>query len=112
MKTILVLGAGTGGIITARELSRHSGNEDDINLLNILVFEKEETSVYSPSLPWVMVGKSKNEEITERTDRLEVSGLEVIKGEIEDLDPENITVKVNGKEYKGDHMVISLGIEQ
>src|SRR5690606_4358097 len=28
------------------------------------------------------------------------------------IDPENISVSVNGKEYKGDHMVISLGIEQ
>ncbi len=112
MKTILVLGAGQGGIVTARELSKHSGNEEDINLVKILVFEKEETSVYSPSLPWIMVGKSKKEEITERTDKLDASGLEVIKGEIENLDPENLTVNVKGKQYKGDHMVVSLGVEQ
>lgn len=112
MKTVLVLGAGTGGIVTARELSRHSGNEDDINLLNILVFEKEETSVFSPSLPWVMVGKRISEDITKRTEKIEASGLEVIKGEIESIDPVLITIRVNGREYKGDHMVISLGIEQ
>lgn len=112
MKTILVLGAGTGGIITARELSRHSGNEDEINLLKILVFEREETSIFSPSLPWVMVGKRLSEDISKRTDKIEASGLEVIKGEIESIDPAHITVTVNGKEYKGDHMVISLGIEQ
>src|SRR6056297_369475 len=103
MKTILVLGAGTGGIVTARELSRHSGNEEDINLLKILVFEKEETSVYSPSLPWMMVGKSKKEEITERTDKLDASGLEVIRGEIENIDPGNLSVTVKGKQYRGDH---------
>ena len=112
MKTILVLGAGQGGIVTARELSRHSGNEEDINLVKILVFEKEETNVYSPSLPWVMVGKSKEAEITERTDKLDASGLEVIKGEIENIDPENITVTVKGKQYKGDHMIVSLGVAQ
>jgi len=112
MKTILVLGAGTGGIITARELSRHSGNEDDINLLNILVFEKEESSVFSPSLPWVMVGKRLSEDISKRTDLIGASGLEIIKGEIESIDPAHITVTVNGQEYKGDHMVVSLGIEQ
>lgn len=112
MKTIFVLGAGQGGIVTARELSKHSGNEEDINLVKILVFEKEETNVYSPSLPWVMVGKSKQEEITERTDKLDASGLEVIKGEIEDIDPKNIAVTVKGKQYKGDHMVVSLGVEQ
>lgn len=112
MKTILVLGAGTGGIVTARELSKHSGNEEDINLVKILVFEKEEISVYSPSLPWVMVGKSKQKEITERTDKLDASGLEVIKGEIQKIDPKNIAVTVKGKEYRGDHMVVSLGVDQ
>ncbi|MBZ9630789.1 FAD-dependent oxidoreductase [Salegentibacter sp. LM13S] len=112
MKTILVLGAGTGGIVTARELSKRSGNEEDITLVKILVFEKEETSVYSPSLPWVMVGKSKQEEITERTDKLDASGLEVIKGEIENIDPQNISVTVKGKQYQGDHMVVSLGVAQ
>jgi sulfide:quinone oxidoreductase len=112
MKNILVLGAGQGGIVTARELSRHSGNEEDINLIKILVFEKEETNVYSPSLPWIMVGKSKQEEITERTDKLDASGLEVIKGEIENIDPENLTVTVKGKQYRGDHMVVSLGVAQ
>lgn len=112
MKTILVLGAGQGGIVTARELSKHSSNEEDINLVKILVFEKEETSVYSPSLPWVMVGKSKQEEITERTDKLDASGLEVIKGEIENIDPENISITVKGKQYKGDYMVVSLGVAQ
>jgi sulfide:quinone oxidoreductase len=59
LKTILVLGAGMGGTVTARTLSRLSGNEEDINLMKILVFEKEETSLYAPSLPWLMVGKSK-----------------------------------------------------
>ena len=112
MKTILVLGAGTGGIVTARELSRHSGNEEDINLVRILVFEKEEATVYSPSLPWVMVGKSKPGEITGRTEKLKAAGLEVIKGEITAIDPRNIEVTVNGKQYKGDFMVISLGVEQ
>ncbi|HSP40745.1 MAG TPA: FAD-dependent oxidoreductase [Gillisia sp.] len=112
MKTILVLGAGTGGIVTARELSKHSGNEDDINLVNILVFEKEERSVFAPSLPWIMVGQRKPEEVYESYKKLDASGLEIIKGEIENVDPENITVTVNGKLYKGDYMVVSLGVEQ
>lgn len=80
--------------------------------MKILVFEKEETNVYSPSLPWVMVGKSKQEEMTKRTDKLDASGLEIIKGEIEYINPKKITVTVKGKQYSGDHMVVSLGVEQ
>lgn len=112
MKTILVLGGGTGGVVTAKEIARHSGNEEDITLVRILLFEKEETSVFSPSLPWLMVGKRKQKEITEKIDRLQTSGLEVIKGEIENIDPQDISVTVKGEKYKGDHMVISLGVEQ
>ena len=112
MKTVLVLGAGTGGIVTARELIKHSGNEEDINLVKILVFEKGETSLFSPSLPWVMVGNRKQEEITKSINKLAASGLEVIQGDIENIDPENISVTVKGKQYKGDHMVVSLGVEQ
>ncbi|MGM0391634.1 MAG: NAD(P)/FAD-dependent oxidoreductase [Bacteroidota bacterium] len=112
MKTILILGAGTGGIITAREISRYSGNEEDITLVKILVFEKEEKSVFSPSLPWLMVGDRKPKQLYENIKKLNAAGLEVINGEIEAVDPKNISVKVNGKEYKGDYMVVSLGVEQ
>ena len=112
MKTILILGAGTGGITTAKEISRYSGNEEDITLVKILVFEKEEKSVFSPSLPWLMVGDRKPKQLYENIKKLNAAGLEVINGEIEEVDPESISVKVNGKEYKGDYMVVSLGVEQ
>ncbi|MCX2741446.1 NAD(P)/FAD-dependent oxidoreductase [Pontibacter anaerobius] len=112
MKRILVLGAGTGGVVTARELSKNSGNEEGINLLEIIVFEKEEKSLYSPSLPWLMVGSRKPNQIYENIRKLDAPGLKVIKGEIEKIDPENISVTVNGEVYKGDYMVVSLGVEQ
>jgi sulfide:quinone oxidoreductase len=112
MKTVLILGAGIGGVEIARELSIHSGNEEDILLMKIIVFEKEGKSLFSPSLPWLMVGKRKTDQIYKSTEKLEASGLEVVKGEIEKVDPENISITVKGKEYKGDYMVISLGVEQ
>jgi sulfide:quinone oxidoreductase len=112
MKTVLILGAGIGGIEIARELSINSGNEDNIHLLKIIVFEKEEQSVFSPSLPWLMVGKRKSDQIYKSTKNIEASGLEVVKGEIEIVDPENISVTVKDEEYKGDYMVVSLGVEQ
>ncbi len=112
MKTILILGAGTGGVTAAREISKNSGNEEDIQLVKILVFEKEEKNVFSPSLPWLMVGKRKPEEIYEKTSHLDSSGLEVIQGEIEHIDPKDITITVNGKKYKGDYMIVSLGVDQ
>jgi len=112
MKTILILGAGMGGIVTARELSKHSGNEEDINLVKILVFEKKESSLLSSSLPWVMVGQRKKSEITKPAKNIEASGLQVIRGDIESIDAKNISVSVKGQQYQGDYMVVSLGVEQ
>lgn len=106
-KTILVLGAGTGGIITAKELSKKIGSN-----AKILLFEKEEKNVFAPSLLWLMVGKRKPKQVYRNTKKIEGTGIEVIIGNIEKVNPEQISVSVNGKEYKGDYMVISLGVEQ
>ena len=110
--TILVLGAGTGGIITAKELSKKAGNDGEVNPVKIILFEKEEKNVFAPSLLWLMVGKRKPQQVYRSTRKLAGAGIEVVIGEIEDVSPENISVIVKGKEYKGDYMVISLGVEQ
>lgn len=106
-KTILVLGAGTGGIITAKELSKKVGNNT-----KIILFEKEEKNIFAPSLLWLMVGKRKSNEVYRSTKKISGTGIEVVVGNIEKVNPEQISVLVKGKEYSGDYMVISLGVEQ
>lgn len=110
--TILILGGGTGGIITAKELSKKVGNGREVNPVKIILFEKEEKNVFAPSLLWLMVGKRKPKQVYRSTKKLSGTGIEVVIGEIENINPENISVSVKGKEYKGDYMVISLGVEQ
>lgn len=106
-KTVLILGAGTGGIITAKELSRKVGSNT-----KILLFEKEVKNVFAPSLLWLMVGKRKPKQVYRNTTNISGTGIEVVLGKIEQVNPEQIAVIVNGKEYKGDYMVVSLGAEQ
>lgn len=106
-KTILVLGAGTGGIIAAKELSKRVKGK-----ARILLFEKEVKNVFAPSLLWLMVGKRKPEQIYRNTQKIAAPGLEVIIGNIEKINPEQISVLVNDREYHGDYMVVSLGTEQ
>ncbi len=112
VQTVLVLGGGTGGIVTANELARMAGNDGDINPLRIILFEKEEKHVKGPLLLWLMSGKRAPDEISRSTIKLAGNGIEVVIGEIESIDPGNITVKVNGQVYQGDHMVVSLGMVQ
>lgn len=110
--TILVLGAGTGGIITARELCRKVCNNRKKDSVKIIVFEKEEKNVFAPSLLWLMVGKRKPKQVYRNTGKIARNGIEVISGVIEKVNPEERSVTVNGNEYRGDYMVISLGVEQ
>lgn len=111
-KTVLILGAGVGGIVTAHELSRLVGNEGDVAPVKILLFEKEEKNVLGPLLLWLMAGKRKPEQVYRSTRDLEGEGIDVVLGTIEKVSPEEISVTVNGQEYKGDYMVVSLGMEQ
>lgn len=110
-KTVLILGAGTGGTTTAKELNKLVGNEDGIETLEIIVFEKEEKIIFPPYLLWLMIGKKNPEKALRSTKDLELIGIKVVIGEIENIDPENIVVTSNGKEYKGDFMVIAMGSE-
>ena len=106
-KTILILGAGTGGIISANELSKKVGGK-----VKILLFEKEEKNVFAPSLLWLMVGRRKAHQVYRETEKISSPWIEIVIGEIEHVNPEKISVTVKGQEYRGDYMVVSLGVEQ
>ena len=105
--TVLVLGAGTGGIITAKSLSKMAGKR-----ARIILIEKEETNVFAPSLLWLMVGKRRREQVFRRTRKIADANIEIVIGKIESIDPLDVSVMVKGKRYKGDYMVVSLGVEQ
>ncbi len=109
--TILVLGGGIGGIRTARSLANKLGNEEGIVVGKILVFEKESMSLYYPSLTWMMVGKREAYQVQQDLTKAEREGLEIIRGDIQKIDPTKKTVTVNGQVFQGDYMVVALGTE-
>jgi sulfide:quinone oxidoreductase len=104
---ILILGGGTGGLMTAHFLHKKLGSN-----CRIIVFEKEEKNVFAPSLLWLMVGKRKAKDVYRSTKQIAKKGIELVLGDIEKVNPENKSVQVNGQEYKGDYLVISLGAAQ
>ncbi len=106
MKTILILGGGVGGVVTANELRKKIGKEH-----KIIVIDKDREHVFAPSLLWLMVGLRKPEKIRRELSRLQRKGIEFVNGEIEKINPSEKSVVVNGKTYTGDYMVISLGTE-
>lgn len=104
---ILILGGGTGGLMTAHFLRTKLGCNS-----RIIVFEKEEKNVFAPSLLWLMVGKRKSKDVYRSTKQVAKKGIELVLGNIEKVDPANKSVLVNSKEYKGDYLIVSLGAAQ
>lgn len=105
--TILILGGGTGGLMTAHFLRKKLGSN-----CRIIVFEKEEKNIFAPSLLWLMVGKRKPKDVYRSTKLIAKKGIELVLGNIEKVNPENKSVLVNGKEYQGDYLIVSLGAAQ
>lgn len=106
MKTILILGGGVGGIVTANELRKKLSKEH-----RVIIFDKEDKHVFAPSLLWLMTGLRKSEKISRELKAIERKGINFVHGEIQQVDPGTKTVWVDGKKYAGDYLVISLGAE-
>ncbi|MCK9207108.1 MAG: FAD-dependent oxidoreductase [Salinivirgaceae bacterium] len=106
MQTIIILGGGVGGVITANTLRKKLGKEH-----KIIVIDKELKHTFASSLLWVANGTRNEKSISKQLDTLTKKGIEFIHGNIENVNPQSKQVTVNGKTLTGDYLVISLGAE-
>ena len=105
-KTILVLGGGIGGVVVASRLRRMLPREH-----RVILIEREADYVFAPSFLWLMTGLRTAKKISRPLSTLSKRGIEVVRGEIENIDPDRRAVSVNGEERVGDYLVIALGAE-
>jgi len=105
-QTVLILGGGIGGVVTASQLRKQLAPEH-----RVVLIEREDNYVFSPSLPWLMTGTRKRKDISRPRTKLARLGVEIIKGDIESIDAEQRSVKVNNQTLSGDYLVIALGAE-
>lgn len=103
-RTILILGGGIGGVVTARALRRHVGRAH-----RIVLVDRQREHVFAPSLLWLMVGARTARSIARPLARLEHKGIEVRFGEIDRIDPGDRRVSVDGDTLAADYLVIALG---
>ena len=105
-KTILILGSGIGGIVAASLLRKQLAREH-----RVLLGEREARHVFPPSLLWLMVGARREEQISRPIERLARSGIEFVRGEVERIEPQALSVRAAGREIAADYMVVALGAD-
>ena len=105
-KTVLVLGGGFGGIVAASRLRRALPREH-----RVVLVEREAAHVFSPSLLWLMIGERKPDAISRPLAALAKRGIEVVRGNIEKIDPARRTASVDGRELAGDYLIVALGAD-
>ena len=91
-KTILILGAGVGGVATARALRRRLPANH-----RVVLVDRERDYVFPPSLLWLMVGRRRADAITRPLARLARKGIDVRVGSVEHIDPDERIVRVSGE---------------
>lgn len=103
---ILILGAGVGGLVTANELRRllPSGH-------SITVIEKNARHSFAPSFLWVMTGDRTEQKITRPVTALLQSGIQLVIGEVSEIDVRKHEVRTTDSVYAYDVLVIALGAE-
>ncbi len=105
-QTVVILGGGVGGVVAATHL-RHQLSSSH----RVVLIDRETRHLFQPSLLWLAVGERDAERIQRPLARLERKGIEVVQGEIEQLDPEKRSVLAGGREFIGDAVIVSLGAD-
>lgn len=103
---VLILGAGFGGWIAAKEI--REGLSADCQ---VTIIDRNDSSCLGLSLLWLMTGNRDPGRISRSISSLERNGIAFIKGDIETIDPRNREAVVGGKTYSGDYLIVTLGAD-
>jgi sulfide:quinone oxidoreductase len=102
--SVLVLGGGVGGVVAANSLRRRLPRQHRV----VLVDRAPEFS-FAASYLWVMTGARRPAQISRPLARLGRKGIEVVRGEIESIDPSSRSAVIDGRSVTADYLIVALG---
>lgn len=111
-KSILILGAGIGGLIAAGELRRLLPREH-----RVILVEKNARHAFAPSFLWLMSGDRRPEQIARDVRQLVPPGVELVLAEAQAIDVANRAVRTSARgtgeleTHPYDYLIIALGAE-
>jgi sulfide:quinone oxidoreductase len=107
MRRLLVLGAGTAGTMVVNKL-RHRLARDE---WRISVVDARDTHLYQPGLLFLPFGRYTPEQMVRPAGPLITEGVDLIRGEVDRVDPEqNRVVLTGGRRLSYDYLVIATGV--
>ena len=105
-KTIVIVGAGTGGIVLANELRQKLAAQH-----RIIIIERTEIHAFAPSFLWLMVGQRQHDAITRPVRQLLRRGVELVVGEAREIDASQRLLRVGTETISYDWLVLASGTE-
>ena len=107
MKTLLILGAGTGGTMMANKMAQKL----DLSEWRIIVVDKDETHYYQPGFLFIPFGIYGPEEVRRPKRNYLPQGVEVIFSDIEVIEPQASRVKLtkDSRVLHYDQLIIATG---
>lgn len=105
-KTILILGGGVGGLTTANAVRERLGADH-----RVILVDKTGQHLFAPSLLWLMVGERRREQLTKDLQKMAHPGVEVVRADVREIDPERSRVVADGQTFDYDALVVALGAD-
>ena len=105
-QTILILGGGIGGVVAANRLRKRLGRQH-----RVVLVDREPSFTLAASFLWVMTGDRRPDQVARPLAGLERKGIEVIRGEVERIDPARREAIVDGRTLQADHLIVALGAQ-
>jgi sulfide:quinone oxidoreductase len=105
-RTVVILGAGAGGLVTAEQLRPLLPAED-----RIVVVDRSLDTSLGLSVLWVLRGWREPADVTARINPASLPGVELVEEEVLSVDLERRTVRTAGTTFGYDALVLALGSE-
>jgi sulfide:quinone oxidoreductase len=102
----VVVGGGTGGIVTANRLRRRLAPED-----RVVVVERDPVYRFAPSFLWLLSGERRSEQISAGLGRLRRRGIELVEAEARAVDTDAHRVETSNGPLGYDRLVLAPGVE-